>query len=51
MTTHLTFFDRHPVRAEWPLLFGVASVGLFLVFGKAWLADRFNPVWEGFLFL
>lgn len=51
MATHSTSFDRHPVRAEWPLLFGVASVGLFLVFGKAWLADLSNPVWEGFLFL
>ena len=51
MTSHSTSPASHPLRAEWPLLFGVASTGLFWVFGKAWLADLSNPLWEGFLFL
>jgi Ca2+:H+ antiporter len=42
---------RHPLRTERALLFGAASMGLFLAFGKGWLADLSNPAWEGFLFL
>ena len=51
MTSHSTSPAGHPLRAEWPLLFGVASTGLFWVFGNAWLRDLSNPLWEGFLFL
>jgi Ca2+:H+ antiporter len=32
-------------RREWPLLLSIATTGLFLTFGNAWLADLSSPVW------
>lgn len=37
------------LRKELPLLASVATVVVFLVLGKAWLADLANPVWFGFM--
>jgi Ca2+:H+ antiporter len=33
------------MRREWPLLVSVVTMGLFLVFGKGWLADLSGTVW------
>ena len=33
------------MRREWPLLVSVATTGLFLVFGKGWLADLSGTAW------
>src|SRR5215212_9598201 len=32
-------------RREWPLLVSIATTGLFLTFGSAWLADLSHPFW------
>ena len=32
-------------RREWPLLVSLATAGLFLGFGKYWLADLSHPAW------
>jgi Ca2+:H+ antiporter len=39
------------LRREWPLVVNLATTGLFLLFGAAWLADLSNPVWFAFLLL
>lgn len=36
-------------RSEWPLLAGVITAALFLVFGEHWLAGLSNPAWFGFI--
>jgi len=44
----------HPLadaRAEAPLLFITATMLAFLLFGKAWLADRSNPLWLALMFV
>lgn len=51
MTTPNAIAAPHPLRQEWPLLLGVASTGLFLAFGKGWLADLSHPLWMGLLFV
>jgi Ca2+:H+ antiporter len=33
------------VRTEWSLTISVATMALFLAFGKRWLAELSNPVW------
>ena len=38
------------VRREWVLGAAFATTGLFLLFGKSWLADLSNPVWFAFMF-
>jgi Ca2+:H+ antiporter len=38
-----------PLRREWPLLVSLATTGLFVAFGKSWLADLSHPVWFVFL--
>jgi Ca2+:H+ antiporter len=35
----------HPLRQEWPLLVSLATSGLFVAFGKSWLADLSRPAW------
>src|SRR5271156_1156925 len=37
-------------RREWSLLASLATSGLFLAFGKHWLADLSHPVWFGLMF-
>jgi len=37
-------------RTEWPLLFCLATIGLFLGFGTGWLAGLSELWWTGFLF-
>ena len=37
------------LRTESPLLASVATVVVFLVLGKEWLADLANPMWFGFM--
>ena len=36
-------------RREWPLLVSLATTGLFLGFGKHWLADLSQPAWFAFV--
>src|ERR1700722_8535372 len=38
-----------PLRREWPLLVSLATAGLFLGFGRYWLADLSNPAWFAML--
>lgn len=38
------------LRREWPLAVGAVSTGLFLVFGRGWLADLGAPGWFALLF-
>ena len=38
-----------PLRREWPLLFSLATTGLFVAFGKSWLADLSQPAWFVFI--
>jgi Ca2+:H+ antiporter len=33
------------LQREWPLLFSLATMMLFLAFGKSWLADLSQPAW------
>ncbi|MGH7351132.1 MAG: calcium:proton antiporter [Candidatus Methylomirabilales bacterium] len=33
------------LRTEWPLLVSIVTTALFIVFGKAWLADLSSSVW------
>jgi len=33
------------LRGEWPLLLSIATTGLFLAYGPAWLADLSQPAW------
>jgi Ca2+:H+ antiporter len=40
---------RRFVRAEWSLLFALATTGLFLGFGTHWLADLSHPLWFDFM--
>jgi Ca2+:H+ antiporter len=37
------------LRAEWSLLFALATTGLFLGFGTGWLADLAHPAWFTFM--
>jgi Ca2+:H+ antiporter len=39
------------LRREWSLLFSVATTGLFLLFGKQWLADLSQPIWYTVVFV
>jgi Ca2+:H+ antiporter len=39
------------LKIEWPLVIGVVSTVLFLVFGGGWLAQLHNPLWAVPLFL
>ncbi len=39
------------VRREWVLWAAFATTGLFLLFGKSWLADLSNPWWYALMFL
>jgi Ca2+:H+ antiporter len=41
----------NPLKIEWPLVIGVVSTVLFLVFGGSWLAELQNPLWAIPLFL
>jgi Ca2+:H+ antiporter len=34
-----------PLRREWPLLVSLITTGLFVAFGKSWLADLARPAW------
>ena len=38
------------VRREWPLAASAVTAGLFLVFGRGWLADLSSPAWFAFVF-
>jgi Ca2+:H+ antiporter len=38
-------------RSEWSLAASIATVALFLGFGKNWLADLSNPLWFGVMSL
>ena len=42
--------SRSLARREWPLALDVGTAALFLLFGKAWLADLTNPAWFAFVF-
>jgi Ca2+:H+ antiporter len=39
------------LRTEWALLASIATAGLFLIFGKTWLADLGNPLWFATVFV
>jgi Ca2+:H+ antiporter len=39
------------MRQEWLLGVAFATAGLFLLFGKSWLADLSNPAWFGLMLL
>src|SRR5205823_640416 len=39
------------LHREWALPVSLVTVGLFLVFGPAWLADLSGPAWFAFVFL
>ena len=39
----------HLVGREWSLLVSLGTAGLFLAFGKHWLADLSRPLWFGFM--
>jgi Ca2+:H+ antiporter len=41
----------NPLKTEWPLVIGVVSTVLFLVFGGGWLTELSNPLWAVPLFL
>ncbi len=38
------------LRREWALPANLATTGLFLLFGRNWLADFSNPAWYAFMF-
>jgi Ca2+:H+ antiporter len=38
------------LRREWPLAVGALSTGLFLAFGRGWLAELDAPGWFALLF-
>jgi Ca2+:H+ antiporter len=38
-----------PARRDWALPLSLATTGLFLGFGKQWLADLSHPVWFGLM--
>jgi Ca2+:H+ antiporter len=38
------------LRREWPLALSIATFGLFLAFGPAWLADLSSRAWFAFVF-
>lgn len=38
------------IREEWPLLFGLLTIALFLFFGDVWLADLSSGWWFSFVF-
>lgn len=37
------------VRSEYPLFFSSLSMGLYMVYGKGWLADLSSPAWYAFM--
>lgn len=37
------------VQGEWPLLINLITTGLFVVFGRGWLADLSSPMWFTFM--
>jgi Ca2+:H+ antiporter len=39
------FWFLGPLRREWPLLVSLITTGLFVAFGKSWLADLARPPW------
>jgi Ca2+:H+ antiporter len=49
--TRIILPSERALRTEWQLSVPVASTGLFLLFGKVWLADLSNAMWMSFLFL
>lgn len=51
MTREQKSSAAHPFYAELPLLFSTVSMGLFLLFAEAWLADLSNLAWSGFMFV
>lgn len=44
-TRRLPSFLFGPLRREWPLLLSLVTTGLFIAFGKRWLAELAQPVW------
>lgn len=42
---------HNPLQVEWPLVIGVVSTILFVVFGGRWLVSLHNPMWAIPLFL
>jgi Ca2+:H+ antiporter len=49
MAKHLKATFLPLLRREWPLPLSVFTTGLFLLFGRSWLADLSNPVWFAFI--
>lgn len=42
--------SSNPLLAEWPLVIGIVSTVLFIVFGAGWLEELAKPAWAVFLF-
>jgi Ca2+:H+ antiporter len=43
--TSVTSRAGAPLRREWPLLVGLITTALFLLFGKGWMENLSQPIW------